>query len=38
MMDVSPEVLAELSLTAGEYELIVNSLDRSPNELELGMF
>jgi len=38
MMDVSPEVLAELSLTAGEYELIVNSLDRSPNDLELGMF
>ena len=37
-MDVSPEVLAELSLTASEYELIVNSLDRSPNELELGMF
>ena len=38
MNDVSPEILAELSLTQDEYQLILESLKRTPNELELGMF
>ena len=38
MNDVSPEILAELSLTQDEYKLILKSLQRTPNELELGMF
>ncbi len=37
-MTVSPETLAELSLSQYEYEEIVKRLDREPNDVELGMF
>ena len=37
-MTVSPETLAELSLSQAEYEEIVRRLDREPNDVELGMF
>ena len=37
-MTVSPETLAELSLSRAEYDEIVRRMDREPNEVELGMF
>ena len=37
-MPVSKEVLDEIALTEGEYNLIVDRLDREPNPVELGMF
>ena len=37
-MTVSKEVLEEIALTQGEYETIVQRLDREPNPVELGMF
>jgi phosphoribosylformylglycinamidine synthase II len=35
---VDPRVLAEIALSPEEYELIVDRLDREPNDVELGMF
>ena len=37
-MSVSKKSLAELALSDGEYEAIVERLNREPNELELGLF
>src|SRR5450756_1850216 len=37
-MTVSREVLEEVALTPGEYDLIVAKLGREPNMVELGMF
>ena len=37
-MAVSNQKLDELALSRQEYELIVERLDREPNELELGLF
>ena len=37
-MPVSQDVLDEIALTRAEYDLIVERLDREPNEVELGMF
>jgi phosphoribosylformylglycinamidine synthase len=37
-MSVSPETLAELSLSPAEYEMLVERMGREPNKLELGMF
>lgn len=37
-MMVSPDTLAELSLSQDEYQLIIEKLGRKPNNLELGMF
>src|SRR5260221_6389418 len=37
-MPVSPEPLAQHSLTAGEYDRIVSALGREPNQTELGLF
>lgn len=38
MVDVTPEVLAEVALTRDEYDLVVEKLGRAPNDVELGMF
>ncbi len=35
---VNEETLKELALTMSEYQLIIDKLDREPNELELGLF
>ena len=35
---ISEDTLKELALTLSEYKLIVEKLDREPNELELGLF
>ena len=35
---VNKETLDEIALTVEEYQLIVETLGRIPNELELGMF
>jgi len=35
---VNKETLDEIALTVEEYQLIVETLGRTPNELELGMF
>jgi phosphoribosylformylglycinamidine (FGAM) synthase-like enzyme len=35
---VSPKILAQHNLTAGEYERIVSALGREPNRTELGLF
>jgi phosphoribosylformylglycinamidine synthase II len=35
---VDQRVLAEIALSPAEYELIVDRLDREPNDVELGMF
>lgn len=37
-MGVSQAILDELALTRAEYDLIVKTLGREPNELELGMY
>ena len=37
-MPVTQEMLDEVALSAAEYEMIVDRLDREPNPLELGMF
>ena len=37
-MPVTKETLDEIALTRAEYDLIVDRLDREPNEVELGMF
>ncbi len=37
-MAVDQRVLEELALSLEEYELIVDRLDREPNDVELGMF
>ena len=37
-MPVTKEVLDEIALTRAEYDMIVDRLDREPNEVELGMF
>ncbi len=37
-MTVSPETLAELSLSRQEYDEIVTRMGREPNDVELGMF
>ena len=37
-MPVAREVLEEIALSAREYDLIVEGLDREPNPVELGMF
>ena len=37
-MAVSKKALDELALTEAEYEVIVERLEREPNELELGLF
>ena len=37
-MPVSKEILDEIALSAAEYEMIVERLDREPNPVELGMF
>ena len=37
-MPVTKETLDEIALTRAEYEMIVDRLDREPNEVELGMF
>ncbi len=38
MVDVTPEVLAEVALSEDEYRLIIEKLGRAPNAVELGMF
>ncbi len=38
MVEITPEVLAEVALTRDEYDLVVEKLGRAPNEVELGMF
>ncbi len=38
MLEITPEVLAEVALTREEYDLVVEKLGRAPNEVELGMF
>jgi phosphoribosylformylglycinamidine synthase II len=37
-MPVSQETLDTIALTRAEYDLIVEKLDREPNEVELGLF
>ena len=37
-MPIDKEILDEIALTQGEYDLIVERLGREPNALELGMF
>jgi len=37
-MPVTKEILDEIALTRAEYDMIVDLLDREPNEVELGMF
>jgi phosphoribosylformylglycinamidine synthase len=37
-MPVSQEILDEIALSAAEYQMIVDRLDREPNPVELGMF
>ncbi len=37
-MPASQETLDRIALTADEYALIVQKLEREPNEVELGMF
>ena len=37
-MPISKEVLDEIALSEGEYEMIVERLGREPNPVELGMF
>ena len=37
-MPVTQEMLEEIALTRGEYNLILERLDREPNSVELGMF
>ena len=37
-MSVSQEALDQIALSRDEYELIVQKLEREPNEVELGMF
>ena len=37
-MPVSQDILDEIALTRAEYDLIVERLNREPNEVELGMF
>ena len=37
-MPVSKEILDEIALSAAEYQMIVDRLDREPNPVELGMF
>ena len=37
-MPVSREILDEIALSAAEYDMIVDRLDREPNPVELGMF
>ncbi len=38
MVEITPEILAEVALTQDEYHLVVEKLGRAPNEVELGMF
>ena len=38
MVEITPEVLAEVALTREEYDLVVEKLGRAPNDVELGMF
>jgi phosphoribosylformylglycinamidine synthase len=37
-MPVSQEVLDQIALSRAEYEMILDRLDREPNQVELGMF
>ena len=37
-MPVSQQTLDQIALSRGEYDLIVQKLEREPNELELGLF
>ena len=37
-MAVTREILNEIALSQGEYDMIVDRLDREPNPVELGMF
>ncbi len=38
VVEITPEVLAEVALTKAEYDLVVEKLGRAPNAVELGMF
>ena len=37
-MVITEEILSSIALSLSEYEMIVSTIDRDPNPVELGMF